>query len=265
MKLYAALLRISIQDALQNRVESAIWFLYEILPPIMMAAVWLAAYQDQASIAGYSLAEMLLYTVGVMVLRTVITSYPEYGIDYQIREGSLSNLLTRPLNVWAYWFVDTLGWKTFRNALTVPVVIGCLVWLGPELATVSVPPDRLPALAVSLVLATLVCFVLKLCLACTSFWTNDIVGAATLYDLVAGALGGLLIPIALLPDWLQAIAKLLPIQAIYSVPLTILLGKTDGASPWLGILMQLGWIVVLWGLAHVLWRAGLRQYESVGR
>ncbi len=148
MRLYGALLRISIQDALQNRVESAIWFLYEILPPIMMSAVWLAAYQEHESVAGYSLGEMLAYTVGVMVLRTVITSYPEYGIDYQIRDGSLSNLLTRPLNVWAYWFIDTLGWKTFRNLLSVPVVIGCLVWLGPQLSSVSIPPDRWPALVV---------------------------------------------------------------------------------------------------------------------
>jgi ABC-2 type transport system permease protein len=200
-----------------------------------------------------------------MVLRTVVTSYPEYNIDYQIRDGSLSNLLIRPLNVWAYWCVDTLGWKMFRNLLTVPVVIGALVWLGPDLARVSVPLNRLPALAVSLLLAMVVCFLLKLCLGCSSFWTNDIVGAATLYDLVAGALGGLLIPIALLPDWLQTIARLLPIQAIYNVPLTIMLGKTGDLNPWLGVLLQLGWIVVLWGLAIVLWRAGLRQYESVGR
>src|SRR5262249_38064144 len=152
------------------------------------------------------------YTIGVMVLRTVITSYPEYGIDSQIRDGTLSNLLIRPLNVWAYWFVDTLGWKTFRNLLSVPVVIACLVWLGPRLSGVEIRLDRLPALAVSLVLATLVCFLAKLCLACSGFWTNDIVGAVTLYDLVAGALGGLLVPIALLPDWLQAVARLLPMQ-----------------------------------------------------
>lgn len=265
IKLYSALLRISIQDALQNRVESAIWFLYEILPPIMMSAVWLAAYEGQDRVAGYSLAEMLAYTIGVMVLRTVITSYPEYGIDAEIRDGTLSNLLIRPLNVWAYWFVDTLGWKTFRNLLSVPVVIACLVWLGPQLSSVEIRLDRLPALAVSLVLATLVCFLSKLCLACTGFWTNDIVGASTLYDLVAGALGGLLIPIALLPEWLQSVARLLPIQAIYNVPLSIMLGKEGGASPWLGVLLQAGWVVVLWGLAHVLWRAGLRQYEAVGR
>jgi ABC-2 type transport system permease protein len=230
----------------------------------MMASVWLAAYQDQASVAGYSLAEMLAYTVGALVLRTVITVYIEYGIDVQIRDGTLSNLLTRPLNVWGYWFVDSLGWKTFRNILTVPVVVGCLLWLGPQITTLTIPLDRLPLLAVSVLLAALVCFFLKLCIACTSFWTNDIYGVSTLYDLMSSVLGGVLIPIVLLPGWLQTVARLLPIQAIYSVPLTILLDKTDGASPWLGIMLQLGWIVVLWALALVLWRAGLRQYTSVG-
>jgi len=38
----------------------------------------------------------------------------------------------------------------------------------------------------------------------------------------------------------------------------------SGADPWFGVALQLGWIVALWALATVLWRAGLRQYESVG-
>ncbi|MGE3913901.1 MAG: hypothetical protein AB7K36_31445, partial [Chloroflexota bacterium] len=84
MRLYGALLRISVQDSIQNRVESSIWFLYEILPPLMMAALWLAAYEDQADVAGYSLPEMLAYTVGVMVLRSVVTVYTEYNMDDQI-------------------------------------------------------------------------------------------------------------------------------------------------------------------------------------
>jgi ABC-2 type transport system permease protein len=264
VRLYGALLRTSVQDALQNRVESSIWFLYEILPPLMMTAVWIAAYQESATIAGFSLAEMLAYTVGVLVLRTVITFHLEYGIDYEIREGRLSNLLIRPLNVWAYWLVDSLGWKTFRNLLTVPVVVVCLLWIGPELAQLSIPPERLPPFALSLLLATAVCFLFKLCLGCTSFWTNDILGVATVQELISAVLGGVLIPLVLLPEWLQFVAKLLPVQAIYSVPLMILLGKGDGASPWYGIALQLGWIVVLWALALVLWRAGLRQYAAVG-
>jgi ABC-2 type transport system permease protein len=144
-------------------------------------------------------------------------------------------------------------------------VIGCLFWFGSELGSLSVPLSRLPLLTVSVLLAGLVCFFLKLCLGCTSFWTNDIVGASTVYEVIASVLGGVLIPIALLPDWLQIVARLLPIQAIYSVPMAILLGKSDGTDPWFGILLQLGWVVVLWALALVLWRAGLRQYEAVGR
>jgi ABC-2 type transport system permease protein len=265
MRLYLTLFRISLQDATQYRVETMIWFLYETVPPLMMAAVWLAAYQDQPTVAGFTLAEMLAYTVGVMILRTLITVHLEHGIDLQIRQGDLSNHLVRPFNVWAYWIVDSLGWKMFRNLLSIPVVLGCLYWFGAELGALSVPPDRVPLLAVSVVLGGVVCYLLKLCLGFTSFWTNDVVGIVTLYEILANVLGGMLIPIALLPEWLQAVARLLPIQAIYNIPLALLLGKGDGASAWYGIGLQVGWIVVLWALARVLWRAGLRQYEAVGR
>ena len=265
MRLYLTLFRISLQDATQYRIESAIWFLYEVVPPLMMAAVWLAAYQEQTTIGGFSRAEMLAYTVGVMILRTLITVHIEHGMDQQIRLGDLSNHLVRPFNFWGFMFVDSLGWKMIRNLFSVPVVLGCLFWFGPELGALSVPLERLPPLAISVFLGALVCFFMKLCLGCTSFWTNDIVGTVTLYEVVATILGGMLVPIALLPEWLQTIARLLPIQAIYSIPLAILLGKSDGANAWFGILLQIGWIVALWALAMVLWRAGLRQYEAVGR
>jgi ABC-2 type transport system permease protein len=256
--------RLSLADAIQYRVESAIYFLYEMLPPIMMAFVWLAAYQDQATVAGFSVAEMLAYTIGAMMLRAVVTVHVEWALDHEIRQGLLSTQLIRPFNYWGFLFADSLAWKAVRLMFTVPALIGCLVWLGPVIGGLTVPPERLPAIVVSVGLAYVVCFFLKLSLGFIGFWTNDIIGVTTLYEVIANVLGGVLIPIALLPDWLQTIARLLPIQAIYSVPLGILLGKGDGATAWFGILLQLGWIAALWGLALVLWRAGLRQYESVG-
>jgi ABC-2 type transport system permease protein len=264
MRLYATMVRLSIADAIQYRVESAIYFLYEMMPPIMMAFVWLSVYQEQPMVAGFTLGEMLTYTIGVMVLRGTVTLHVEWALDYEIRQGLLSVQLIRPFNYWAFLFADAIAWRFVRLLFTVPVLFGCLYWLGPDLASVSLPLEQLPALAVSVVLAYVVCFYLKLCLGFIGFWTNDIMGITTLYEVVASVLGGILIPIALLPDWLQIVARLLPIQAIYSVPLAILLGKSEGTDPWFGILLQLGWIVVLWGLAMVLWRAGLRQYESVG-
>ena len=264
MRLYATMIRLSIADAIQYRVESAIYFLYETMPPIMMAFVWLSVYQEQATVAGYALSEMLAYTIGVMGLRGTVTLHVEWALDHEIRQGLLSVQLIRPFNYWAFLFADAIAWRFVRLLFAVPVLFGCLYWLGPELGDISIPLERLPALTVSVALAYVVCFFLKLCLGFIGFWTNDIMGITTLYEVVASVLGGILIPLALLPDGLQTVARLLPIQAIYSVPLAIMLGKSEGAEPWWGIALQLGWIVVLWALAMVLWRAGLRQYESVG-
>jgi ABC-2 type transport system permease protein len=258
------MLRLALMETMQYRIESGIWFLWDVLPPIAMAFLWLTAFQDQRRVAGYDLSEMLLYTIGVMVLRTMITSHIEWGMDYEIRQGLLSTYLVKPFSVWGFWFVGESAWKGMRAIWLTPVLIGCLVWLGPTIGAASFPLERLPLLLVSVLLGYMVCFFLKLCLGFIGFWTNDIVGTTTLYEVTATILGGIIVPLALLPDWLRTVALFLPIQAVYSVPMGVLLAKDTGVNPLVGIAIQLGWIIGLWLLALVMWRAGLRRYESVG-
>jgi len=264
MRVYGAVMRLALQEAMQYRVESGIWFLWDVVPPIAMAFLWLTAYQEQSTVAGYDLSEMLLYTIGVMVLRTMITSHIEWGMDYEIRQGVLSTNLVKPVDMWAFWFIGESAWKVMRALWLTPVLIGCLIWLGPTIGTVALSFDRLPVLLVSVILAYVVCFLMKLCLGFVGFWTNDIVGTTTLYEVTANILGGVIVPLALLPDQLRVLAAFLPIQAVYSIPLSLLLSKDTGGGPLVGLATQLGWIVGLWLLALVLWRAGLRRYESVG-
>lgn len=264
MSLYLTLFRLSLQEAIQYRVESAIYFLYDVLPPIMMAFVWLSAYEGQADIAGFDLAEMLLYTVGVMVLRTMLTSHVEWSIDYEVRQGILSTYLVKPFSVWGQWFVGELAWKVVRALFITPVLIGCLVWLGPALALPSLDAGRILLLLVSIVLAYLVCWALKLCVGLLTFWATDVNGIMTLYEVIAGVFGGVLVPLALLPGALYTIALVLPFRAIYDVPLAIFLGRLDGAGIWWALLSQAGWLAALLVVAGLVWRRALRRYEAVG-
>jgi ABC-2 type transport system permease protein len=262
--LYVALWRITLQEALQYRVEAAIWFLFDILPPIMMAFLWLAAYESQASVAGYDLSSMLLYTLGVMILRTVITAHTEWGIDHEIRQGILSTYLVRPFSYWAFCFVAETAWKAVRAMLITPVLIACLIWLGPHLRMPALGWSQVPPLLLSLVLAYVLCFFVKLCLGFLCFWATDIGGIATLYEVVVYVFGGVLLPLDLLPEPLQAVAAALPLRYIYYVPLSLLLGRLDGPGAWAALATQLGWIGVMALVAGVLWRHGLRRYEAVG-
>jgi ABC-2 type transport system permease protein len=120
------------------------------------------------------------------------------------------------------------------------------------------------AFGLSLILAYFVCFFLKLTLGFTAFWLTNIQGVISLFDVAVYLFGGILIPLALLPEPLQAFAQVLPLQAIFSFPLMVLLGRIQGDALVLGLAVQAGWILGLAGLAGTMWRSGLRRYEAVG-
>src|SRR4051795_12968321 len=149
VRLYFTMVRLSIVDAIQYRVESFIYVLYELLPPIMMIFLWLAVYQNQSLLAGYSLGEMLGYTVGVMVLRATVTVHVEWALDHEIRDGRLSAALIRPFNYWAFLFTDSVAWRLVRQLFVLPVFVAVLYLLGPALGGLSLSLERLPLVLVS--------------------------------------------------------------------------------------------------------------------
>lgn len=264
LRLYVALWRVAFQEALQYRAESAIWFLYDVLGPIMMAFVWLAAYQGQSQVAGYDLGAMLLYTLGAMVLRNAITSHCEWDIDRQIRQGELSTVLVRPMNPWGMWLVPDFAWRILRLMLVAPVLLVCLLWLAPYLDAPRLGWSELPSVAFSIALGYLACFFLKLCLGFTGFWLTDISGMVTLYEVLTYVFGGFLVPIDLLPGWLRPVADVLPFQYLFSVPLQAAIGRLGGPDLTRALSVQVGWTAALGLVAYLLWRHGLRRYEAVG-
>jgi len=259
-----ALWRLGLQDALQYRVEGIIWFLFDVLPPLMMVFLWLAAFEGTPEVAGYSLAAMLSYTLGVMVLRNLVTPHMEWAIDYDVRQGNLSSYLLKPFDTWGYWFFTELAWRAWRTVLVTPVLLACILFLAPWLEGPRLGRLEVVGLFASLALAYLVCFLFKLNLGFTCFWLTDVTGVSALYDVVVWVFGGVLLPIELLPEGLQTLARMLPFQYIYAFPLSIYLGRVSGEGIVAGLAMQLGWAALLWLLAQVVWKQGLRRYEAVG-
>jgi viologen exporter family transport system permease protein len=261
---YLALSRLVLQEALQYRAESVIWFLFDIVPPIMMAFLWLAAYEGQASVAGYDLGSMLLYTLGVMALRNMIDTHIEWDVNSQIREGTLSMHLVRPFNVWGLWFLTGTAWRAMRVMLVTPVLAGCLVWLAPYLQPPELGWELAPLLVLSIALAYLVSFFLKLCVGFTAFWLTEMFGILALVEVTSVVFGGMLLPLDLLPPSLRAVAAALPFQYIYYVPLSAMLGRLEGADFLWALVGQAAWAAALGLLAYAIWRRGLQRYEAFG-
>jgi ABC-2 type transport system permease protein len=226
---YRLLLAISFQDAVQYRLEGAIWFLFDVLPSLMMVFVWLAAYRETDNVGGYSLGAMLGYYLGLALLRNAITSHPEWDIAESIRNGRLSMLLLRPINPWGYWMVSDAAWRLFRLLLVGPVLIAAVSLLGGQVDPPRLTPASGLALALSLPLAYLLCYLLKICLGFSGFWLIEIGGLAGTLDVAMYIFGATIVPLELMPAPLQLIASWLPFQYVYYYPLSLALGRLSGS------------------------------------
>jgi ABC-2 type transport system permease protein len=58
--------------------------------------------------------------------------------------------------------------------------------------------------------------------------------------------------------------KFLPFTYELYFPVAILMEKVRGLELWAGLCIQAGWVIVSFAGARLMWRAGLRRYESVG-
>jgi ABC-2 type transport system permease protein len=96
--------------------------------------------------------------------------------------------------------------------------------------------------------------------AAVSFWIRDARSTWFIYQKLVFVVGGMLLPLEVLPHTLATIAKVLPFMAMAYAPARLASGHFE---PWL-LLVQVGWITVLAGVAAVVFRAGEQRLQVVG-
>jgi ABC-2 type transport system permease protein len=99
----------------------------------------------------------------------------------------------------------------------------------------------------------------------TGFLTTNTWGVRMVKQSVVSFFAGQLVPIALMPGPLAALARALPFRGMVDGPLTLLLGRYDGLAGAAGVLaQQLAWAAGLCLLCALLWRAALGRLEVLG-
>ena len=77
-------------------------------------------------------------------------------------------------------------------------------------------------------------------------------------------LSGRLVPLTLMPDWVQTLAWLLPFRWTFYFPIETLVGELSNAELLAGLGMQLVWTLIGIALFSLVWRRAVRHYTAVG-
>jgi ABC-2 type transport system permease protein len=231
-----------------------------LITPLIYLFVWATAAGGR-SVGGYTRDGFIVYYLALMLVNQFTFTTANWTVGDAIHEGYMNDVLLRPITP----FMDALGadlaGKGVFLAFDVPVVLGLALILRPE---VSFTPGAIVAFIPALIFAALLRFLAGYALALLAFWSTRADALLALQDALIFVLAGQVAPLALLPDALQTVARVLPFRFMLSFPLEVLTGEAAGADLLAGFALQLAWLIVAGIVAWTIWRAGVRRYSALG-
>jgi ABC-2 type transport system permease protein len=260
---YLAIAKASLEVMFVYRAGFALNMIGTVFYVVAMFYLWQTIFLNQpGALGGFTWPEMKAYLVVAFLLNSVLTWYDEWILSQDVREGRVAVDLVRPVDFQAKRFADAVGPIPFElcSALAVGAVVAFLF------GGIAFPSDpaHLVLFVLSAALATLLKFALVYCVSMTAFWTTGINGIVVGRVAIQNIFSGALIPLVFFPDWLRAVASVLPFQSLISTPALIYLGKFDGPTTATMLAVQAVWAVGLILFGRLLWRGAVKAVTIHG-
>jgi len=248
--------RVAVAGMVAYRAEMIIWILSATLPLVMLA-LWDAA-AAAGPLDGFGQAEFARYFAVTMVVRQLTGAWIVWELNFAVRSGSLSPQLLKPVNPLVYNLFETLAAIPWRLVVLVPLVLALALW-RPEILFVP-EAARVAGFAVSVLLAFAVAWLVQALFGMLAFWFEQAMGIFSVHFALWSFFSGYIVPMALLPGWVESTARWLPFYSSLGVPVDVLLGRAGPAE----IGVQGAWVLALAVLLRITWARGIRRYGAVG-
>jgi ABC-2 type transport system permease protein len=267
VKKYWHVIGIGIQNNLTYRFNYLTRTLVSFIPLFAMLSLWRTVYHSKppgSSLSGFTQADMIFYYIMVAVV-DVLTAVNEddWQIAADIREGNISQFLLKPIDY--LWYRLCL----FFAGRIAYITMACLPLAGFIFCfrqNFELPPDpvALIAFAVSIIMAALLQFFISYAMAMLAFWLLEISTLIFILFAFEYIASGHLFPLSMLPAGLHHVLMFTPFPYQLYFPVAVYMGKISGMQLWLGLLIQIFWVVVTYLLARLAWARGTKKYAAFG-
>jgi ABC-2 type transport system permease protein len=259
---YAATIRMSIAEGFQYRVAQYFWMIGMLAEPIIYLVVWTTIARAQGGeINGVTTGQFAAYYIVWTLVRNMNIVFTPYGWEWRIREGQLSGHLLRPIHPIHYDIAYFAGWKFVVIALWLPIAGILALAFRPDLqATVL----EVAVFAVAIWGAYLIRTMFLWLLGMLSFWTTRVGAVFEVFFVAELLLSGRLVPMQLMPDWVQGLAAFTPFYWTFGFPIEALVSNLPASELLAGLAMQVLWTGIGTALVLVAWRRAVRRYSAVG-
>jgi ABC-2 type transport system permease protein len=257
---YPTLLRVGLSEVVAYRAEFLVWILTTNMPLVMLA-IWHAVAAD-GPVGRFDQREFTAYYLAVLAVRLLTSTWVVWQMSMEIRDGTLSAKLLRPVHPLVAYSAEHLAAVPMRALVVSPIVAILIYAAGDRLAVHD--PLLLAVFLASLIGAWLLIFFTMVLLAALAFFMESALGLFELWLGVHAIFSGYLVPMQVLPHWIRGATRVLPFRYMLGFPVETLIGLESHATALRELGGQWAYVAIFFALALLVWRAGVRRFAAYG-
>jgi len=251
--------------AAKTRLAYNMWvwadFVVTIVSMIVFVYFWRAVYAGTSTLSGLALSQTITYILLARLLSPLVETRTIFFFGFMIRQGQIAVELTRPLDMQARIMTESFAELLVFLIQRLPLFLIAWLFFGLQLPS---SPALWGAFFISLVLGQIVLFLFDWMFACLAFYVTETWGLSVVRVAAGSFFSGAIVPLVMMPDWLQNLAMSLPFAQAMAVPVSFLSGIStvaDAPHIWL---TQLIWLLVLLVLSRIVFGIAVRKVTVQG-
>ena len=267
MKKYLHVLNVGIQNNLTYRFNFLARAVFGLIPLIAILFVWEKIYSGKGSgstIGSYSIGEMISYYLLTAVVDALTAvNEDDWQIAADIKDGNISQFLLKPIDYLWYRLSLFLSGRVAYLAVAATPLALFILYLHQYFV---LPPTwtALGCFLLSTILTALLQFFISYAMAMLAFWVLEVSTFIFILFAFEYIASGHLFPLDILPQGLAQVLYFTPFPYQLYFPVSVYMGKTEGAELVRGLFIQGLWVVAAYGVARFAWRRGIKHYSAVG-
>jgi len=266
MKTYYSILRLRLQIGLQYRTAAWAGIATQFFFGIIQIMVFEAFYRHSAHTPPISLKELISYLwLQQAFLAFIMLWFRDNELFNLITSGNIAYELCRPAGIYGYWFARLLA-QRLSSALLRCFPILLIAFCIPEPHRITLPPSgtSFVLFLAALLLGLLVLVAISMFIYISVFVTMSPAGSTLIFAVVGEFFSGIIIPIPLMPEWLQKVTGWLPFHLTADFPFRVYSGHIPPTEAAMGVLAQIIWLVLLVGTGMFALKKVLRRVVVQG-
>lgn len=266
MRLYFAVFKLRLLYGMQYRAAALAGVITQFFWGFISIMVFEAFYEYAANTAPISLKELITYIwLQQAFLTFIMLWFRDNELFELITSGNIAYELCRPTGLYGFWYAKLLA-QRLSSALLRCFPIFIVAFFLPKPYNLTLPPSPLAVILflTTLLLGLLLLVAISMLMYISVFVTLSPMGSLLVFAVLGEFFAGLIIPVPLMPLWLQKIAYFLPFRWTADFPFRVYSGHIAQSEAIIGVFIQLGYLLGLLWLGKIALNGVLKRVVVQG-